>query len=191
VSDPLASSLVDKIVALVHTFEDAATPYAFGGALALAYYGEPRVTVDVDVNLFVPPSDVDAIARLLEPLGIEVNATMREAVRRDGQARFRWGETPVDVFFSYDAFHEQAATRVRRVPFGPVTMRILGPEDLVVCKAVFDRRKDWIDIDQVLALTAGELDIHDIRSWLVAIVGAADERVARFDRAVATVLGDT
>jgi hypothetical protein len=28
--------------------------HAFGGALALAYYAEPRGTVDIDVNVNVP-----------------------------------------------------------------------------------------------------------------------------------------
>ena len=29
-------------------------PHAFGGALALAYYAEPRSTIDIDVNVFIP-----------------------------------------------------------------------------------------------------------------------------------------
>ena len=32
----------------------AKIPHAFGGALALAYYAEPRATIDIDLNLFIP-----------------------------------------------------------------------------------------------------------------------------------------
>ena len=41
------------------------------------------------------------------------------------------------------------------MPFGPDTIPILGPEHLVVCKAVFNRPKDWLDIEQVLATVDG------------------------------------
>ena len=54
---------------------------------------------------------------------------------------------------------------------------------------IFNRSKDWIDIDQMLLLTAGSLDIDDVRLWLDRIVGPDDDRRLRFDRAVATILG--
>ena len=71
---------------------------------------------------------------------------------------------------------------------GEVTIPILAPEDLLVCKTVFDRRKDWIDIDQILALTAGDLDIDDVRRWVTRIVGADDARLAKLNAAIAEIL---
>ena len=57
-----------------------------------------------------------------------------------------------------------------------------------MCKTVFDRRKDWIDIDQILALTAGELDVDDVRRWVTRIVGADDARLTKLDAAIAEIL---
>ena len=185
----LEPALGDKVSALGHTLESAELPFAFGGALALAYYAEPRATVDVDVNVFVAPDVVDAVAAALAPLGIRATAGERRLVRRDGQVRLHWGVTPVDLFFAYDPFHFHAAGRIRRVPFGDETIPILAPEDLLVCKAVFSRRKDWIDIEQMLLLTAGRLDLDDVRRWIVAIVGSDDDRALRLERAVRDVLG--
>jgi hypothetical protein len=183
-------SLSEKIVALSHAFGASDVPFAFGGALALAYYAEPRATVDVDVNVFVSPEAVDRVAEILGPLDIRTSAAARRLVLRDGQVRLRWGVTPVDLFFAYDAFHFHAAQRVRRVPFGSEMILVLAPEDLLVCKVVFNRRKDWIDIEQMLLLTAGTLDLDDVRRWVVAIVGAEDDRVDRLGQAVREVLGD-
>lgn len=45
-------ALADKVVAVHRALDGAAVPHAFGGALALAYYGEPGVTVHVDLYLF-------------------------------------------------------------------------------------------------------------------------------------------
>lgn len=52
----------------------------FGGALALAYYAEPRMTVDVDVNVFVPPREHATVMGALLPLGVEIrNGTPGDA----------------------------------------------------------------------------------------------------------------
>jgi hypothetical protein len=182
-------ALPGKVSALSRAFEASDVPFAFGGALALAYYAEPRSTVDVDMNIFAPPDSVDRVAEILSALGIGTTVADKRLVLRDGQVRLHWGPTPVDLFFAYDPFHFHAAQRVRRVPFGAETIRILAPEDLLVCKVVFNRRKDWIDVDQMLLLTAGTLDLDDVRRWLDAIVGAADDRREQFERAVRTILG--
>lgn len=53
---------------------------------------------------------------------------------------------------------------------------------------IFDRPKDWLDIEQVLVCVE-DLDIAEIRTWLQRIVGAEDPRSQRFDQNVDTLLG--
>jgi hypothetical protein len=180
--------LAEKVVLLAKVLLDAGLPHAFGGAIAFAYYGEPRVTIDVDINVFVRPERALEVFGVLGQLGVTAHETAASETERDGQVRLRWGRTPVDLFFAYDAFHEHAAKRVRTVPFGEIMIPILAPEDLLVCKTVFDRRKDWIDIDQILALTAGDLDVDDVRRWVTRIVGPADARLAKINTAIAEIL---
>jgi hypothetical protein len=182
-------SLAEKVVALENVLGASDVPFAFGGALALAYYAEPRATVDVDLNIFAPPEAIDRVSAILGSLDITTSAAERRTVLRDGQVRLHWGMTPVDLFFAYDPFHYHAGERVRQVPFGDETIRILAPEDLLVCKVVFNRRKDWIDVEQMLLLTAGSLDIDDTRRWITRVVGDDDDRLARFELAVRDVLG--
>jgi Nucleotidyl transferase AbiEii toxin, Type IV TA system len=182
--------LGDKVDALAHALGSAGAPFAFGGALALAYYAEPRATVDVDINVFLAPGEIDLVAGVLAGLGIRASDAERDVARRDGQVRLFWGTTPIDLFFAYDVFHFHAAERVRSVPFGDELIPVLAPEDLLVCKIVFNRRKDWIDIEQMLLLSAGTLDVDDVRRWIVALLGGDDDRIGRFETAVRDVLGD-
>jgi hypothetical protein len=183
-------SLPDKVVALDAALEAAGLPHAFGGALALAYYGEPRVTVDVDLNVFVPAARHPEVGAALEPLGVVVPAVAVEVgeLARHGQLRARWGRTPVDLFYAYAAIHDAMRTGTRREPFGDATIPVLGPEHLVVCKVVFDRAKDWLDVAQVLVGVEG-FDVGEVRRWLDAVVGPGDPRRARFDRLEREVLG--
>ena len=171
-------SLPDKVVALHEALEHGRIAHAFGGALALAYYAEPRTTVDVDVNVFVTVDHADEIAAALRPLGVDTEPLAGGVPARDGQVRCRWGRTPIDLFFSYDALHDAMRADTQSVPFGPDTIPILGPEHLVVCKAVFNRPKDWLDIEQVLATVDG-FDSVDAMTELERVVGADDPRAAR------------
>jgi hypothetical protein len=173
-------NLPEKIVAIHDGLDDAKIPHAFGGALALAYYAEPRATDDVDINIFVAPVAYPAVADSLAPLGIQTDVDL-PALERDGYCRLWWGRTPLDLFFAYDQIHQSMQRGTRQSPFGEDRLPILGPEHLLVCKAVFDRPKDWLDIEQVL-VCVGDLDTGEIRTWLDRIVGPKDPRREHFDR---------
>jgi Nucleotidyl transferase AbiEii toxin, Type IV TA system len=171
------TTLADRIVALDAAL--ATIPHAFGGALALAYYAEPRATIDIDVNLFVTTDRFPEVAEHLAELGIEADdPTIVELVRRDGQARVMWEQTPVDLFFAYDPFHDAASRATKQVPFAESTIPILSVEHLIVCKVVFNRPKDWVDIDAILAEQTA-IDTAEVLRWTGRIVGDADPRYER------------
>lgn len=172
-----------KVSVLEKALASSSIPHAFGGAIALAYYAEPRVTVDIDVNLFVPVEHADSVAAAIEPLGIVWDAP-RQLLDRDGQCRLRWGRNPVDLFFAYDEVHGAFASGTRLVPFGDTTIPVLAPEHLMVCKAVFDRRKDWIDIEQMVNYL-DHLDAKEVRRWLEHLIGADDARYHRAEEMLA------
>jgi hypothetical protein len=174
-------SLSEKVLLIEATLHAARMPHAFGGAIALAYYATPRATIDIDVNVFVESDRADDVLAALGRLGAE-EPTKAEAarLRRDGQTRIRWGSTPIDLFFSYDAFHDACMQRRRAFPFGEgETIHVLAAEDLVIFKAIFSRDKDWRDIAELVFAMADELDAEWIERWLDRIVGREDERYRR------------
>lgn len=184
ISEP---SLPEKVVTVSTQLTSCKLPHAFGGALALAYYAEPRATIDIDLNVFLAVDRVTDICNALAPVGVDT--TLDEAaLERDGQCTFKWGRTPIDLFFAYDPFHEAMSGAARKVPFADTTIRILSPEHLLTCKAIFDRPKDWIDIEQMMVV-ADDLDRAEIDSWLARIVGAEHPRKQRFDELADRYLG--
>jgi hypothetical protein len=169
--------LPEKVVAIHRQLEAAKVPHAIGGALALAYYAEPRVTVDIDVNVFVATDRWPQVREALAPLGVDVTLDL-PVLERDGQVRLWWGRNAVDLFFSNDELHEEMQRSARRVPFGQATLLILSPEHLAVCKAMFDRPKDWMDIEQMLVAT-DPIDLAEIERLLERMVGADDPRIEK------------
>jgi hypothetical protein len=180
-------SLAEKVVAVHRALDDAGIAHAFGGALALAYYAEPRATVDIDVNVFVDPADYPQVWSALEPLGVTEPADPAH-VARDGQVRLRWGRNPIDLFFAYDPVHEAMRRASRTVPFGDVQIPILAAEHLIVAKVVFNRAKDWLDIEQMLTLVPA-LQVGEVHRWLDHLVGSDDDRAERFRRLHHELLG--
>lgn len=170
--------LPDKVVAIHEALQAAKVPHALGGALALAYYATPRATIDIDLNVFLPAERWRDVVDALEPLGVATDGLDSAALERDGQCRLWWGDNALDLFFAYDPIHEAMRKEARRVPFAGITVSILAPEHLAVCKAMFDRRKDWLDIEQML-IAAEDLNVAEVERWLKQMVGEGDPRLAQ------------
>jgi hypothetical protein len=171
-------SLPEKVVSIHKALRSKKIPHAIGGALALAYYAEPRATIDIDLNVFVPTMSYPLVIGALSPLGVKVDDLNQADLERDGQCRLWWDDNPVDLFFSYDEIHEEMRKEVRKVPFADTSLPILAPEHLAVCKAMFDRPKDWIDIEQMLVAT-DDLDVVEIERQLNRMVGPENPRLQR------------
>ena len=111
-----------------------------------------------------------------------------DAVLRDGQGRLWWGRNPVDLFFAYHPLHDAMRERIRRVPFGDDEIPILAGEHLLTAKVLFDRPKDWIDIEQMLVLQP-TLDTAEAHRWLDGYLPSDDQRLDHLRRLERDLLG--
>lgn len=183
------TALADKVVLLGAALASDGIPHAFGGALALAYCtNEARATSDVDINVFVDPGEAARVLAAL-PDGVRVTTADCKQAERDGQVRLYWDETPVDLFFSYHPFHDHAAGRCRKVPFGDATIPVLACTDLTVFKAFFARTRDWADIEAMAA--SGTIDDAEAVRWVTDLLGEDDEHTVRLARALRATREDT
>lgn len=163
------SGLGELLFAVHDALKRAGIPHAVGGAIALAYCTlDPRGTRDLDVNLFVGPERAREVFAAL-PEGIEVSGERLERLERDGQVRLRSGITPVDLFLNVLPFHDYAGGHVRQVPFEGRTIPVLSCTALVVFKAMFDRTKDWADIEAMVE--AQSFDLDEASHWIREMVG--------------------
>ena len=174
-------TLPEKIVALHRALAKQKIPHAFGGALALAYWtSDPRGTSDIDLNIFVAAADSGPALAALPP-GVAQPEGTAETIAAEGQIRLWWDETPVDLFFDYEPVHADAARHTKQVPFAGTRIPILGPIELTVFKAMFDRTRDWADIEAMLA--ANTVDLDAVRVTLGTLVDAGDARFGRLSEA--------
>jgi hypothetical protein len=181
-------ALAARIVAAHEMLDAMGVTHQFGGAVALAWYRNPRATTDVDLNVTVPPKDADPVLGALTHLGVSVSPADRALIKQDGQARLDWDRSYLDIFFATFEFHRQMAERSRQVSFGPVQIPILSPEHLIVCKAVFGRPKHWLDVEEMIAWGT-VIDASEALGWVREILG---DESAQYTRLAALLeRGDT
>jgi len=171
------SELVQKLLAVHDALTAAGLAHAFGGAIALAYCTEePRGTRDLDVNIFTDVAHAKkALAAL--PNEVVVSADDINVVTKEGQTRLWWDDTPIDVFLNNHPFHDVVANGVTWVPLASREIPVLDCASLVVFKALFNRTKDWADIEAVAAVSPAQ--ITQATGTLKQLLGADDAIVER------------
>ncbi len=183
-----------QLIAIVEMLEREAIPYAVGGAVALGYWSQGRGTEDLDFNIFLPASRAPEIFGLLAGLGVTIPEDAMSVVTREDQVRTKWGVVFVDLFFAYDEVHEECQRRAARTEFGEAplftTMWVLSAEHCVFFKVLFNRKKDWLDIERVLRFAPAEFDFEYTSRWLERALGAEDRALARFRELWAEVSAD-
>lgn len=171
------AELVEKLLAIHEALKARSLPHAFGDAIALAYcVQEPRGTRDLDVNVFVDAEKAaDVLAAL--PEGVRVETADIEKAVRDGQTRLFWDGVPVDVFLNNLPLHEEVANGVLWVQLEGEQIPVLDCASLVVFKSLFNRTRDWGDIEEVSLATPE--DVRTAKEVLAGLIGEDDPTYRR------------
>lgn len=170
----------EKLLWIHATFNRFNIPHAFGGAISLNYHRDPRSTLDIDLNIFLPPDRAEDVLNALGSM-FSVTEFNRHAneIASDSQTRVPWNATMVDLFFADMDFHESMAERIVFEDFGETQIPVLSIEDLLVCKSVFGRPKDWLDIEAVAQHRRGGLDVEYIYRWSAEFLGEESASLTR------------
>ena len=159
--------------------------YAIGGAIALGYWAVPRGTVDVDLTLFMAPEKPAECVRKLQEVGCEFTTTEAiQSLNEHGFCRVFYEGLRVDVFLPTIPFYDEARTRRQTVELDGEEILIWDAETLAVFKMMFFRRKDIVDVEQILRIQGSALDGNWIRERLVEIYGHRDPRISQWDELV-------
>jgi predicted nucleotidyltransferase len=138
------------------------------GGQAVLYYGEPRLTKDIDITLGLGIEKLSVIKDAVRTLGLDIEATDIESFVRKHMvlpAADRKRGIRVDFIFSITPFEREAIARAREVNFDEVPVRFASLEDLVLHKMVAGRPRDIEDVRSVLLKNPG-YDREYIRGWL-------------------------
>lgn len=166
----------------VETMERLGVPYFVTGSMATIFYGEPRLTLDVDIVLRLTPDQVGPFcAAFTAPAYYVSEDAARQAILHCGQFNVIHPESGLkaDLIVADDsAFNRSRFERRRRVRLsGEFEASFASPEDMIVMKLLYyqtgQSHKHLRDITGMLRLGAASIDEGYVRSWAERL-GIAD-----------------
>ncbi|HXF84839.1 MAG TPA: hypothetical protein VNK49_05560 [Anaerolineales bacterium] len=159
--------LVDSVIAFQDLMRREGVPVMAIGGIAVAVWGEPRLTRDVDLKILLHREDRARLLQLLRgftPLQNDPD----ESFRRFGLAFFQDAAgIRMDVMLADTIFDETALKRACKVEFSPgKTIWVCTAEDLIIYKMLSTRLRDRSDAESVVRRQGDALDDAYIEDWL-------------------------
>jgi hypothetical protein len=136
---------------LLELFNGHKVEYMIVGAYALAYYGAPRFTGDIDI--FVQPSLENAhrILSALADFGFgSLNLTIKDFQNPDSVVQLGVPPVRIDIIASITGVTWEEADKGKQEGlYGDVLVHFLGKEQYIANKRAIGRKKDLADIESL------------------------------------------
>jgi hypothetical protein len=171
------SALGEVLRDLAHAL--AGTRWYLFGAQAVAAFGLPRLTADVDVTVEASVEDVGPLVDMLERAGFTLRVPDAAAFARRTRVvpvAHRGSGFPVDVVIAGPGLEEEFLGRAVALDLEGSVVPVISPEDLLVTKILAGRPRDMDDARGVLRERGDELDIARVREVLELLEEALDRR---------------
>ena len=168
-------------------FQYFGLPYAVIGGMAVQWWGEPRVTKDVDLTAVAPldqPSSA-LVQQVLDRFPARIENALEFARRSRVILITASNGCPADISLGLPGYEDEVMRRAVEFELEPgKAIRVCSAEDLVIHKAIAGRPQDVRDIEGIVYRQRDALDMAIIRRWLHAFAELLDnpEIVERFER---------
>jgi hypothetical protein len=142
--------LNDELVSLVAAFDASGVDYALIGGLAVAVWGAPRFTQDID--LLIQPADLDRAKAAARQCGFALESLPMDF--SDGTELHRvskmQGAEHLMVDLMVVAVHLQSAwDSRRRIAFGERQLSVISRDSLIAMKVAAGRQQDLLDVQKL------------------------------------------
>src|SRR4051812_38713534 len=146
----MALGLREELDGLIASLEDAKLEYALAGGLAVAVWGAPRATKDID--LLVPPEQFDAIRAVAKERGFLLEAgpiTFRDGMELRRLTKHEGPDLLTLDLILVNSTVEEAWRSRRRVPTLRGTLWVVDRQALIEMKLRAGRPQDIFDVERL------------------------------------------
>jgi hypothetical protein len=161
------NNLIDSVIAFQDSLKKQGIPVMAIGGIAVAVWGEPRLTRVIDMKVLVSREERGRLLAILRPF-TPLQEDTDESFRRLGLAFFRDSSgVRIDVMLADTIFDETAIGRARDIDFAPgKNIRVCTAEDLIIYKMLSTRTRDRGDVESIIQKQGDALDDAYIENWL-------------------------
>ncbi len=163
----LEGSIAALLQRVTICFRRERVPYVLIGAWALAAWGRPRATADLDFLVLVNKEDLDRLSGRMTQAGMELDETWLEwnPMLRGFQLRFHSQGIMVDLLRPRDAHDRQIFQRKRKKRMDGRYYWVVSLEDFILQKLKVGRPRDFEDAVSVVDRLRSRLDREYLAHW--------------------------
>jgi hypothetical protein len=151
----MESEFVSTLRRAIAMVEQASISYHLTGGLASTYYGEPRLTQDIDIVVACDSTHVDPLVALLAPSYLISKESVAEAISSQGMFQALDLETFIKIDFHVGELVPGELSRSQSVEFLPnLNARLVAKIDAILSKLIWVQQgsgKSWQDLLAMLA----------------------------------------
>jgi hypothetical protein len=136
--------------------------------VAVQYWGEPRLTQDIDVTVSAPLEDLAGfVSQILEHFSPRLDDALDFALKNRVILVETSNGYSLDISLGLPGYEDEVVARAVGVELDPgKVIMICSAEDLIIHKAVAGRAQDVRDIEGIIYRQRVSLDADYIRKWL-------------------------
>ncbi|HEY4717074.1 MAG TPA: DUF6036 family nucleotidyltransferase [bacterium] len=149
--------------------------YLVIGGVAAAVLGNPRMTEDVDICLFIKRTEIKDFLKKVKREGFKFNE--REIIKRvneTGTFQILFGEFHIDFLILSTDFEKSALSRKQFVKIYGIAAPLPTPEDMILFKVIPARHIDLWDAENIALRYSGRLDKNYLKKWAMKLSDEAE-----------------
>jgi hypothetical protein len=177
---------LDVLVLVTARLDSVGIAYMVTGSMAAGYYGQPRMTRDVDLVVELSPGDPDRLQALFSDEFLLSADVARAAISHQTMFNAIHREAFIKVDFvirKAEPFRIEEFARRRRVALDGHPMWMVSAEDLILAKLAWARGSgsevQTRDVRAVVAAQGPRLDWAYLESWAATLGLATALQAAR------------
>jgi hypothetical protein len=170
-------SYFQSIVTVQKYLQQAGIASIVIGGVAVAAWGEPRVTRDVDLKIQLTRHDADRLINLLSTDYTMLLPNPGETIQKHALIFIQDAAgTRLDLLLADTPYDQTAIQRGQEIEIEPgISICICSPEDLIIYKLISTRLRDHEDAGSVIRRQADKLDDAYVIGWLEQFEKALDD----------------
>jgi len=168
----LEAALLEAVALL----DELGLHYMLIGGLAVAQWGEPRATLDVDLTVWVDPDRFESTIQILATrLAMRTEQPSEFARRTRVLPAVASNGIPIDLLFAAWPLEHEAIDQAVVRSIAGAAVRIARLDDLLLLKLISDRPKDLADAAALLRRHRKDVNMD----WLERELSALAEAIAQ------------
>ncbi len=175
--------IIETLKDIASGLKRAEIPSMVIGGQAVAMYGRPRFTQDIDITIALTPNEAEKIIRAVEKSFAILPDDIQRFIKETWvlPLEHRETKTRVDIIFSITPFEREAIEKAREIEIDDVSVPYILPEYLVVQKIIAGRARDLEDAAGIMEVQSETIDIGEIER-LIKTFGRGEEGKAWRER---------